>query len=140
MVFDIIYLIDIIFNFVKRTRGHKTLPDISWNYITNYFIFDFVSIIPLFQTDSENFALFYLKIFKIARFDRIAIPHRLLLNIALQKLSKQRQNDLNNFCGLILSIVYISHVSACFWIYLGYRSPCDGSAAPGQDGPDKGCI
>lgn len=126
MVFDIIYLIDIILNFVKRTRGHKTLPDIAQNYLGNYFLFDVVSIIPLFQKDPENFSLYWLKIFKIARFDRIAIPHRLLLSIALQKLSKQRQNDLNTFCGLILNIVYISHVSACFWIYLGKMYPCEG--------------
>lgn len=90
MVFDIIYLIDIVLNFFKRTPGLKTLEDIFKNYSSNYFLFDFISIIPLFQSDSENFALFYLKIFKIARFDRMLYPHRLILGIALQKLSKQR--------------------------------------------------
>lgn len=136
MVFDIIYCIEIILNFVKRTRGHKTLPSIAWNYISNYFFFDVISVIPLFNTnDIENFSLYYLKAFKIARFDRIAIPHRLLLSIVLQKLSKQRQNDLNTFCGLILNIVYISHVSACFWIFLGFLDPCTGKTVE-----DDGCI
>lgn len=84
IVFDIVYTLDILLNFVKRTRGHKTITQISTNYMYNFFIFDVISVIPLFNSaGSENFSLYYLKVFKIARVDRIAIPHRLLLEIAL---------------------------------------------------------
>jgi hypothetical protein len=37
----------------------------------------------------------------------------------LQKYSKKRQNDLTSFAGLILGVIYISHLMACMWLYLG---------------------
>ena len=32
------------------------------------------------------------------------------------------------FAGLILYVVYTSHIMACIWLYLGYSNPCDGTA------------
>lgn len=43
---DIIYLFEIILNFVKRTRALKNIKTISVNYLTSYFIFDVVGTIP----------------------------------------------------------------------------------------------
>ena len=43
---DVIWLIEIIFNFLKKTRAHRDLKSISYNYITGYFIFDLISVVP----------------------------------------------------------------------------------------------
>lgn len=43
---------------------------------------------------------------------------------------------MNTFCGLILKIVYISHVSACYWIHLGSLYPCDFI----DNSAETGCI
>lgn len=47
LAIDIIYFIEIILNFVKKTRAHKELPQIAYNYITFYFIFDVIATIPV---------------------------------------------------------------------------------------------
>jgi hypothetical protein len=48
LAIDIIYMIEILLNFVKKTRAHKELKSISYNYITGYFIFDVVATVPGF--------------------------------------------------------------------------------------------
>ena len=45
---DVIYIVEILFCFVKKTLGNKDLRDIALNYITGYFFFDAVSVLPLF--------------------------------------------------------------------------------------------
>ena len=46
MAIDIIFFIEILLNFVKKTRAHKELTSIGYNYLTGYFIFDVVSTLP----------------------------------------------------------------------------------------------
>lgn len=46
LAIDIIYFIEIILNFVKRTRAHKELSTIGYNYLTGFFIFDVVATLP----------------------------------------------------------------------------------------------
>lgn len=48
----------------------------------------------------------------------------MLLVCALQKYSKKRQNDLTSFAGLILYVVYTSHLMACIWLKLGMLKEC----------------
>lgn len=43
---------------------------------------------------------------------------------ALSKYSKKRQNDLSGFTSLILFVVYISHLMACIWLWLGKMEKC----------------
>lgn len=74
--FDIIYIIEIILNFIKRTLAHKDLDSIAENYVRSYFIFDVIATVPplLNVNDSENFSLYWLKCFKIVHFFRISRP------------------------------------------------------------------
>jgi len=53
----------------------------------------------------------------------------MLLVCALQKYSKKRQNDLTSFAGLILYVVYTSHLMACIWLKLGMLKECKDGAA-----------
>lgn len=83
--FDIIYILEIMLNFIKRTRAHKDLQSIGESYLKSYFIFDMVSTVPplLNVQGSENFSLYFLKCFKIVHFFRISRPLQLLLSIIL---------------------------------------------------------
>jgi len=46
MVIDIIYLVEIILNMLKKTRAHKDIESIAWNYLMGYFVFDVAGTIP----------------------------------------------------------------------------------------------
>jgi hypothetical protein len=123
LAIDIIYFIEICLNFVKRTRAHKELSTIGYNYLTGFFIFDVVSTLPeLFM--GEIFDYYYLKIFRIIHFTKLTLPLNLLLTCVLQKYSKKRQNDLTSFAGLILYVIYLSHIMACIWLMIGVINDC----------------
>ena len=115
---DIIYLFEIMLNFVKRTRALKKLETISVNYLTSYFIFDVIGTIPELVF-GEGFEFYWLKVFRLIHFMRLVKPLELLLGCILQKHSKKRQNDLTSFCSLILGVIYVSHVMGCIWLWLG---------------------
>ena len=104
-------------NFFKLTRAHTTTTQIAKNYIFHYFIFDLISIVPLF--DGEHFRLYALKLFRFVHLYRLYIPLELFLGIVLSKYSKKRQSDLIRFLTLILLVIYVAHFMACIWIHFG---------------------
>ena len=119
-VLDIIFLIEIILNFLKRTMANKDIGQIATNYIFGTFIFDVIATIPNLIFLQEGLKFFWLKLFRLVHFFRITEPLQFLLSILLHKYSKKRQNDLIVFARLILIVIYISHGMACFWIFLGH--------------------
>lgn len=123
MAIDIIQLMEIMLNFVKKTRAHKDLIHICMSYLTGYFIFDVIATVPeLFMDEAREY--YYLKAFRIVHFYRLTQPLQLLLHCALQKYSKKRQNDLSSFAGLIFIVIYVSHMMACLWLFLGFLEDC----------------
>lgn len=123
LAFDIVFLIEIILNFFKRSRTEPTLYLIAYNYLLGYFFFDVIATVPcLFMGEPINF--YILKLFRMVHVLRITQPLHLVLGCALQKYSKKRQNDLTSFAGLILGVIYISHLMACMWLYLGQKKNC----------------
>ena len=118
MSFDIIFLIEIILNFFKRSRTEPTLQQIAYNYLLGYFFFDLIATVPcLFMGEPGSY--YILKLLRMVHVLRITQPLQLVLGCALQKYSKKRQNDLTSFAGLILGVIYISHLMACGWLLLG---------------------
>ena len=93
------------------------------SYLKGYFIFDVLSTVPLLW--NEKFRLWPLKCLKFIHLDRLTLPLEVLLGIALQKYSKKRQSDLQRFMVLIIMVIYVSHVMACIWIYLGMQQKCN---------------
>lgn len=124
-VLDIIFLIEILLNFLKRTMANKDLRTIATNYVFGTFIFDVIATVPNLIFLDEGLPYFYLKLFRLVHFFRITEPLQFALGILLHKYSKKRQNDLIVFARLILIVIYISHGMACFWIWLGYQFKCD---------------
>lgn len=80
---DIIYLFEILLNFVKRTRALKKIQTISVNYLTSYFIFDVIGTIPNLIFFKEGFKYYYLKVFRLIHFMRLIKPLELLLGCIL---------------------------------------------------------
>lgn len=123
LIIDIIYFMEICLNFVKKTRAHKDFPAIGMNYITGSFIFDMASTI-FGLLGNESFDIYWLKCFRIIHIYRLTQPLNIILGCLLQKYSKKRQNDLTGFAGLILYVIYSSHINACCWLFLGGRFSC----------------
>jgi hypothetical protein len=55
---------------------------------------------------------------------RLTQPLNVTLHCVLQKYSKKRQNDLTGFAGLILYVIYTSHIMACAWLMVGTYKDC----------------
>lgn len=60
LIIDIIYLMEIILNMLKKTRAHKEIESIATNYITGYFFFDVAGTIPELVM-GESFRYYWLK-------------------------------------------------------------------------------
>ena len=112
---DIFMLIEIFLNFVKKKNIQKDLTTIGYNYITGYFIWDLIATLPGLMT-GEIMDFYFLKLFRIMHFTKLTQPLNLFLSCLLSKYSKKRQNDLTNFAGLILYVIYLSHIMACTWL------------------------
>ena len=120
---DVFYLIEILLNFVKRKNTLKDLSTIGYNYFTGYFIFDVIATLPgIFSGEIMDY--YILKLFRIIHFTKLIQPLNLTLYCLLQKYSKKRQNDLTSFAGLILYVIYLSHIMACTWLWIGYFEDC----------------
>ena len=130
---DIIYSVEILFCFVKRTMAKRELNTIIKSYIQTYFIFDAVSTIPNMAIFNEGRQFYWLKVFRFVHLNRLHQPLQMLLKCALAKYSKKRQNDLTSFTILILLVIYSSHINACIWLFLGNQEPC-------PDENELGCI
>lgn len=126
-ILDAIYLVEIILNFFKKTRAHTSVYLIAKGY-KFYFLFDLISIIPLF--DGESFRLYWLKCFRFVHLYRLYIPLELFLGIVLSKYSKKRQSDLIRFLTLILLVIYVAHFMACIWIHFGGLESCENDPDP----------
>jgi sorbitol-specific phosphotransferase system component IIC len=123
LAIDIIFTVEILLNFVKKTRAHKELTQIGQNYLTGYFIFDVASTLPeLFLNETIRF--YWLKLLRLIHVPRLTQPLNITLHCVLQKYSKKRQNDLTSFAGLILYVIYTSHIMACAWLMVGTYKDC----------------
>lgn len=81
-VIDVVYILEIGLNFLKKTRAHKELNTISKNYLLGYFIFDALSTIPMLLL-KEPGEFYILKLFRMVHIDRLTVPQQLILNILL---------------------------------------------------------
>lgn len=70
LAIDIIFFVEILLNFVKKTRAHKEPTTIGYNYLTGYFIFDVASTLPeLFM--NEDIKFYWLKMLRLIHVPRL---------------------------------------------------------------------
>lgn len=82
LIIDIIYLIEIILNMLKKTRAHKEIESIAYNYLTGYCFFDVAGTIPGLVM-GETFEYYWMKAFRMIHLYRLTQPLQLLLGCAL---------------------------------------------------------
>lgn len=82
LIIDIIYLMEIVLNMLKKTRAHKEIESIAYNYFTGYCIFDVTGTIPELVM-GETFEFYWLKSARIIHVYRLTQPLQLLLGCAL---------------------------------------------------------
>ena len=124
-VIDIIYLFEIILNFVKKTRAHKDIQTIAYNYVTGTFLFDVIGTIPNLIFMGQSYKRYWLKLFRcLIHVMRLSIPLELGMGCLLHKQSKKRQNDLITFFSLIVGVIFVAHVMGCIWLALGGLYSC----------------
>jgi hypothetical protein len=80
----------------------------------------------------EGITFYPLKLFRFVHVYRLHKPFSLLMKRLLSKYSKKRQNDLITFMILILTVIYISHIHACIWLFLGNLEDCEEASQDGQ--------
>ena len=137
LAIDIIFFVEILLNFVKKTRAHKDLYSIGYNYLVGgFFIFDVAATLPeLFM--NETIEWYALKLFRLVHVTRLTQPLVVILHCLLQKYSKKRQNDLTGFAALILYVIYTSHIMACAWLLVGMYKDCRIDSSIDDVSPDS---
>ena len=64
---------EILLNFVKKTRAHKELAAIGYNYLTGFFVFDVAATLPeMFLHEGMEF--YWLKVFRLVHAGRVTEP------------------------------------------------------------------
>jgi len=89
LAFDIIFFIEILLNFVKRSRAYQNINQIANNYLLGHFIFDVIATLPCLLM-GETIDYYTLKFFRIIHVPRLTQPLQVILGCALQKYSKKR--------------------------------------------------
>jgi len=126
-VIDIIYVVEILLCFVKKTRAFREFSPIAYNYLSPFsgtFLFDFIGTVPGLVF-AQSYQFYFFKLFRcLVHIGMLMQPLDMIMRIILQKKSKKRQNDLITFCDLIMGVIYISHLCGCIWIHLGGQYDC----------------
>lgn len=122
--FDIFFAINILLNFFtafqQDIEWKYSLKEIGKSYIKSFFVFDCLSTIPTLVTyEDPNYYRF--KALRYVRFFGL-LKH---INDILQKifnrmgLNKQLIERIFYFFKLMLNLLFIIHILACIWCYIG---------------------
>ena len=142
---DIFFAIDILMNFITafENQYEEIIDDrfsIFNNYLTGWFIVDFVSVFPLdlifqkynYTSPSENFNRF----FRIIRFFRIFSLRQIhhlkptfdYLELYINFNPKTKKNtrfvyeQVEQLMAILVLFLITSHYIACIWIFVGKES------------------
>ena len=121
---DVLFAVDIVANFFKKTETRTTLQRIAADYLQTFFIFDALSTLTCLAT-AESIHYYGFKCLRVVRLFQLYSPMETLIEMAATVLGNARPNDLIRFAGVIFYIVYLNHVMACLWLQLGQMHDCD---------------
>jgi hypothetical protein len=73
LTIDIIFVIEIILNMLKKTRANKDIESIARSYVFGYFLFDVAGTVPEL-IHGECLDYYWLKLFRITHANRLTVP------------------------------------------------------------------
>ena len=128
---DVIMTVDVVFNFLKAdsNSAFKDLKSISENYLSGYFIFDFLACVPTVILP-RNFGIFWLHMFRIVHMGDLTDPINKVCYILLGNMVKKRRVEVTKFANIIFYIMYLAHTLACIMIHLGLQEKCEVAGNP----------
>ena len=128
MVISVIFIFDMIFEmntlyFNNGLEVHNR-RNIIMNYLEGYFMFDFLSLSSLYFQSQFNsdvsslikgsvYFLFFMKFFSLMKFSK-KITNRFQLS--------RKWKGVKDLIVLFLLIIFIAHLAACGWYYVGVNS------------------
>jgi len=125
-VIDIILAIDIVFNFFTTYHSDvkkvTDLEKISYHYLTNLFVFDFIAVVPGLVTIELFKHMYYLKLLRYLRLSKLFEQIRFVLEKLDNLLIFVNKKAIESFLTLarcLFGLLFLIHVMACFWILLG---------------------
>ncbi|KAM3146406.1 hypothetical protein pb186bvf_001375 [Paramecium bursaria] len=130
---QIILALDVVMNFISChvDKNHNLIykwPNIIHDYITGWFIFDIISILPYEQFDQTNFNI--VKIFRVLKsftyvrkFDYRETADMIKKKQEIVQDSLDQQSDVwidirkRKLIMIIVNMLILSHVFCCIWIW-----------------------
>ena len=73
LIIDIIWVLEILMNFVKKTRLEKTIQEIAMKYLQGFFLIDVLATFPPLISN-EYIRLHIFKLIRISHLDRLTEP------------------------------------------------------------------
>ena len=107
-------------SFFKADHIHRDVKSIANNYLTGYFIFDFLACVPTLVLPNR-FSIYWLHMIRIVHLTHLTDPIHKLCALALQNMVKKRRVEVTKFAVIIFYIMYLAHILACIMVYLGLQ-------------------
>ena len=138
IAFELFFILDFLMNFITSYKDAEEfmvtqIKEISMNYLKSWFTFDLLYIFPLdffsffFSSDiilissmdyRLNFTLLkWMKILRIAKIFKKQTTGRFV-----NKIEFNESNTLNRVIKFGCIFFMLSHISSCFFVYIGYSS------------------
>ena len=73
LIIDIMWIVEILMNFVKKTRLEKTIQEIAMKYLQGFFLIDVLATFPPLISN-EYIRLHIFKLIRISHLDRLTEP------------------------------------------------------------------
>jgi hypothetical protein len=122
LVNDVFFILDIFLSFFKIYGDNRTLSKTAINYLTGYFIFDFLSVFPgLIGKSNDSLELYAFKLSRFVHTNRLfrlfgTIMNKFLLS---RGYNVMKVRDYVDLVTLFLFVFFSTHILACIWCYLG---------------------
>ena len=121
LVFDSIWCIGIILNFIIADKGNYTFKEIALKYLkSGRFFIDALSTLPAMFTLEQNGYVQFLKFLRLIHFQHMFMPLKKLMKLILPNKSTFEIDDIFGLTVIFAAMIMIAHMSACMWIYLGH--------------------
>ena len=126
IIFDVIMLADMIVTFFLTynddIRTITSLRLIAIKYVSSYFVFDFLSIVPGLATYESYKPVYYFKLFRYFQLGRLFDQLKVSLSqlsLALSSLSRKGVEQIVSIVRAMFFLLFTVHMLAWVWVLIG---------------------